>query len=435
MTHQGNTCFYRSLLLGLLVLWSWSGMAAAAEEPTETNLDLSALIREAVEHNPEIQAAEQRYRAAQARPSQAGSLPDPMIEGAYHNEPITPFTLGRSDFSFLRFGASQEFPFPGKLSLREDMAARDAAREEQMLRTTSLSVISRLTVAYADLVFTYQALEILQRNKSLLQDLQQSAEARYQVGQGIQQDVIKAQVEVSLLTSRLLQLEGKREGFRATINGLLNRPLLAPLGKPVPLPQSRFILAVEDVQTLALKHAPELKGAELAITRNELNLSLAQREYYPDLVFKADYMNKAARLPEWEVGVGVKVPLYFWRKQRYGVLEAAAGVGEARNTRQNVIQSLLARVKDLYVQARTAEQLTTLYHTAIIPQSRLSFESASAGYTVGKVDFLTLLNNILVLREAELSYEEQRTEFDKGVAQLEEITGSSLKETGSGGTP
>jgi plastocyanin len=48
MTHQGNTCFCRSLLLGLIVLWSWSGMVATAEEPTETNLDLSALIREKV---------------------------------------------------------------------------------------------------------------------------------------------------------------------------------------------------------------------------------------------------------------------------------------------------------------------------------------------------------------------------------------------------
>ncbi len=417
------------------MLWSWSRAASATEEPTEANLDLSVLIREAVDHNPEIQAAEQRYRAAQARPSQAGSLPDPMIEGAYHNEPITPFTLGRSDFSFLRFGASQEVPFPGKLSLREDMAARDAEREEQMLRATTLSVISRLTVTYADLAFTYQALEILRRNKSFLQDLQKSSEARYQVGQGIQQDVIKSQVEVSLLTSRLMQLESKREELRATINGLLNRPSLAPLGKPVPLPQSRFTLTVEDVQALALKHSPELKGAELAIARNELTLSLAQREYYPDLVFKADYMNKAARLPEWEVGVGVKVPLYFWRKQRYGVLEAAAGVCEARNTRQNVIQNLLARIKDLYVQARTAEQLATLYHTAIIPQSRLSFESAAAGYTVGKVDFLTLLNNILVLREAELSYEEQRTEFAKSMAQLEEIVGTPLKEASGGGTP
>jgi outer membrane protein TolC len=195
---------------------------------------------------------------------------------------------------------------------------------------------------------------------------------------------------------------------------------------PAPLQKSRFTATVEELGELALMHSPELKGAELRIARNELNLSLAQREYYPDLVFKADYLHKAARLPEWEVGVGVKVPLYFWRKQRYGVLEAAENIGEARNTRQNVIQTLLARVKALAVQARTAEQVTALYQTTIIPQSRLSFESASAGYTVGKVDFLTLLNNILVLREAQLSYEEQLTEFEKSLVQLEEVVGTSV---------
>jgi outer membrane protein TolC len=402
-------------------------VALATEERSEQQLELNGLIQEVLAHNPEIQAAQQRYRAAQARPPQAGSLPDPMIEGGYHNEPISPFTLGRSDFSFLRFGASQEVPFPGKRSLREHIASREAEREGQMLRATTLSVTARLKTAYDELALTYRALEILQRNKGFLQDLQKSTETRYQVGQGIQQDVIKAQVEISLLTSRLLQLEQKREGLRASINGLLNRPPLAPLGgMPAPLQKSRFTATVEELGELALMHSPELKGAELRIARNELNLSLAQREYYPDLVFKADYLHKAARLPEWEVGVGVKVPLYFWRKQRYGVLEAAENIGEARNTRQNVIQTLLARVKALAVQARTAEQVTALYQTTIIPQSRLSFESASAGYTVGKVDFLTLLNNILVLREAQLSYEEQLTEFEKSLVQLEEVVGTSV---------
>jgi outer membrane protein TolC len=145
-------------------------------------------------------------------------------------------------------------------------------------------------------------------------------------------------------------------------------------------------------------------------------------------VFKADYMNKAARLPEWELGVGVKVPLYFWRKQRYGVTEAVESVGEARSTRQNAMQTLLARIKELYTEARTAEQLTTLYQTAIIPQSRLSLESTSAGYAVGKVDFLTLLNNVLVLREAEVSYEEQLAEFERSIAQLEETVGVPVAE-------
>lgn len=401
----------------------------AREQDQDTfaeRISLEALVAHAHTHNPEIQAAEQRYRAAQARPSQAGSLPDPMIEWAYHNEPITPLTLGESDFSFLQFSASQEVPFPGKRGLREDIAAREAEREGQMLRATTLSVIARLTVAYADLAFTYRALEILQRNKDFLLDLQKSAEARYQVGQGIQQDVVKAQVEVSLLTSRLIQFERKREGLSATLNGLLNRPPLAPLGTPEPLQEPRFSPTLEDVREFALTNSPDLKGAEIAIARNELNLSLARREYYPDLVFKAAYVNKAARLPEWEVGVGVKVPLYFWRKQRYGVLEAVESAGEARSTRQNIMQTLLARVKDFYVQARTAEQLVTLYQTTILPQSHLSLDSASAGYTVGKVDFLTLLNNIIVLREAELSSEEQLAEFEKSVAQLEEIVGTPL---------
>src|SRR5262245_53507418 len=314
-------------VFGLIAFWSWTTAVLATEENPEQPLELSALVQEALAHNPEIQAAQQRYRAALARPSQAGSLPDPMIEGGYHNERISPFTLGESEFSFLRFGASQEVPFPGKLSLREDIASREADREDQMLRATTLSVLARLKMAYDDLAFTHKALEILRRNKDFLRALQQSAQARYQVGQGIQQDVIKAQVEVSLLTSRLLQLERKRDGLRATLNGLLNRPPLAPLGPPTPLQKSRFTATVEELSESALAHSPELKGAALMIARSELNLSLARREYYPDLVFKAEYMDKARLLPEWEVGVGVKIPLYFWRKQRYGVLEAAESVG------------------------------------------------------------------------------------------------------------
>jgi cobalt-zinc-cadmium efflux system outer membrane protein len=426
MQPRHTRSFSPRLLLALMVWLSWSGYTQAAEDAGTPPLELQALLQEALAHNPEIHAAQQRYRAAQARPSQAGSLPDPMIEGGYHNERITPLTLGESDFSFLRFGASQEVPFPGKLSLRHDIAVREAEREGQMLQATTLNVTARLKTAYYDLAFTHRALEILQRNKTFLLDLQHSAAARYQVGQGLQQDVIKAQVEVSLLTSRLLQLESKREGIRATLNSLLNRPPLAPVGTPPPVPQSRLTTTIERLGDLALEHAPELKGAELLIARNELNLSLAQREYYPDLVFKAEYMDKTRLLPEWEIGIGIKIPLYFWRKQRYGVAEAAESVGEARSTRQNILQTLLARIKDLYTQARTAEQQTTLYQTAIIPQSRLSLESASAGYAVGKVDFLTLLNNLLVLREAELSSEEQRTEFEKSLAELESMVGASV---------
>ncbi len=387
---------------------------------------LKDLISEARAENPEIRAAEQRYHAAQARPLQAGALADPWVEASYHNEKIGPVTLGESDFSFLRFGASQEIPFPGKRGLRERISAREAEREEQALHATILSVTSRLSVAYADDAFTYQALKILERNKQFLLDLQKSAEARYQVGQGIQQDPIKAQVEVSLLTSRVIQLERKKAGLEATINALLNRPPLQHLGIPAPLKKPSFTTSLEQIKDIALDNSPELKSASIGVKRNELGLSLAHKEYYPDFVMRVDYFNKARLEQEWEVGVGIKVPLYFWRKQRFGVREAAESLGDAMSTRQNVIETLLAQVKDLYVQVSTAGQQATLYETTIIPQSRLSLDSASAGYTVGTVDFLTILNNILVLREAELSYQEQLAELVKSLAQLEAMVGAPL---------
>ena len=152
-------------------------------------------------------------------------------------------------------------------------------------------------------------------------------------------------------------------------------------------------------------------------------LDLARRQYYPDFVLRADYFNKADLTPEWEVGAGIRVPLYFWRKQAFGVQEAAAGVGEARATKQSTSQDVLARVQSLHAQVNAAERLVDLYGGTVVPQAELSLHSASAGYQVGRVDFLTLLNSFTVLNEYQLRYSEELAAYDKAVAQLEEAAG------------
>ncbi len=155
-----------SVISGLL-LWAPAVFAQTDTDFTAT-VDLARLQAYALEHNPEIQAMEQRWRAAQARPSQEGSLPDPMINTAYHNEGFDRFTQGSSDFSFLRFGAEQEVPFPGKLSLKETVAAREADREGALYHATVLNVRTRLRVAYNDYFLADKSIEIVRRNKDLL---------------------------------------------------------------------------------------------------------------------------------------------------------------------------------------------------------------------------------------------------------------------------
>jgi cobalt-zinc-cadmium efflux system outer membrane protein len=419
----------------LLLPAPWSRAAADELVPDfDKTVELGRLRAYAVANNPDIKAAEQRWRAARARPSQEGSLPDPMINTGYHNESFNRLSQGSSDFSWLRFGAEQEVPFPGKLSLKETAAAREADREGAMYRATVLSISTRLRVAYNDYFLANKSLEIIHKNQALLEQLAQAAAAKYRVGEGLQQDVARAQVELSILLGRLTGLEQARESAAAMLNAVLNRPPAAPLGPPAPVERVPFSYTLDDLEGLAHDRSPRLEAAQFGVARAESNLSLARRQYYPDFVLRADYFNKAALVPEWEVGAGIRVPLYFWRKQAFGVEEAAAGLGEARATKQSTSQDILARIKSLYAQVTSAGRLVDLYGATVVPQAELSLHSASAGYQVGQVDFLTLLNSFTVLNEYQLRYYEEITNLDKAIAQLEEAVGLAPPDLSEGKT-
>lgn len=424
------------ILIALLGLLFWAvpcraGEASSSASDFTATIDLPRLRSYTLANNPEIQAMEQRWRAAQARPAQEGSLPDPMINTAYHNESFDRFSQG-SGSSFLRFGAEQEVPFPGKLSLREARAAREAEREGALYRASLLNVLTRLRIAYNDYYLAHKSIEIVRDNKELLEKLTRAAEARYEVGEGLQQDVARAQVEVSILVGRLTSLEQARQSAIATVNAVLNRPPAAPLGRPAPVEKRPLTYSLDQLESLAKEQSPNLQAADFGLASSETNLALAKRQYYPDFVLRADYFNKAALVPEWEVGIGVRVPLYFWRKQAYGVREAAAGVGEARSIRQSTSQDILARLKDLYAQATSADRLVELYGAVVRPQAEVALESASAAYQVGKVDFLSVLNSFTVLNDYELRYYEERANFDKAVAQLQEVAGFLPEESPEG---
>ena len=389
----------------------------------DDRLKLGAAIAYARRHNPEIAAAEAKWHAAQARPSQEGSLADPMINTAYHNEGFDRLRQGSGDFTFLRFGAEQEVPFPGKLALKEKVAFREADREGALYRATVLNVVTRLRIAYDDYYLAHKSIEILSRNKELLDQLARAAEARYQVGEGLQQDVVRAQLELSILTGRLTSLEQARQSVAAMVNALLNRPPAEPLGIPAPVEKRPLPYSLDQLEKLAQQQSPSLEAAKFGVDRAEANLDLAKRQYYPDFVVRADYFNKASLVPEWEVGAGIRVPLYFWRKQSSGVVEATASVSAARASRQGTSQEVLATLKDFYAQASSAARLMELYDAVVGPQAEIALESASAAYQVGKVDFLSVLTNFTILNDYRLRYYGELANFDKALARLEEAAG------------
>lgn len=390
-------------------------------------LKLDDLVKEALEKNPEIQAAQAVWEMAKAKAPQVKALPDPTLQFELQNIGLTGFTVGKMDMSMAGISLSQTIPYPGKRGLRRQVAEKEAEGSGAMVDVTRRSVVSRLKTAYYDLVFIHQSLDAVTQTRRILQDFEKTAEVRYSVGEGIQQDVLKAQVELSTLTQRSVTLEQMQEGVCAMINGLLDRPPDAPLGRPEDPGPAWPLLPLAELNRLAVAHSPELRARLLAVEVGEAGVRLMKKEYKPDFTVSGGWRSRGGLDDLYQVMVEVDLP---WQRERrrYGVLEARASVDAAQKSRRATEQMVLARVRDLSTMAAKSARLVELYRTAVIPQATFSLESATSAYRVGKVDFLMILDSVRTLLEDELMAQEQLADYHKAVACLEEVVGAPVVE-------
>ena len=397
--------------------------AGAGEEAVPARLTVGWALQRARERNPEVQAAQSRYLAMRERPSQAGSLPDPSLGVRYHNEDWG-ISFGDSEFSFFEVGAEQEVPFPGKLGLRERIAVREAERERAMRDMTLLMVLSEVAANHADLAAVEISERILRENQRVLELIVEQTAARYAVGEAAQQDVLRAAQERSVLEERLTMLGRKSAALRAALAALLD------LGETALPPTDGFegapvVAPLEELETRLKEASPTLRAAREELLRASDELRLARREYFPDFALMGAYTNKERLLPEWEVGARVTVPLYYWRKQRAAVAEAAHAERAAERTRFSTELTLEARLTDLHAMAVASRRLVALYAETLIPQGIVTLESARASYAVGEVDFLTTLTAWTSLLEYRLRHAEESGNLRRALAEIGPLVGET----------
>jgi outer membrane protein, heavy metal efflux system len=409
---------------------SGTARGAEAKRPAAAVVPLQSLVAEALEQNPEIGAMRRNFDMLRARVPQAKALPEPMLSYGYMGNvvPLPPFDVQKGDPSSGRaLSFSQEIPFPGKLTVKGKMANVTAEAEWWAYEQTRLNVVAEVKDAYFELYYIVKASETVTKNKDLLEKFAKIAEASFAVGKGLQQDVLKAQVEISKLSEQLTVLEQRRQTAEARLNSLLFREPETPVGIPKELKPRDFTWSLTELNETALTNFPTLKAQRRRIDREQYGVALAKQEFYPDFSVGLTYLNRPGMPEMYGVNVGVKIPLYFWQKQRPAVAEATASAAMERQRLENATTLLFFRLKDRYLAATTAQRLVKLYGTTIIPQSSLALEAALAGYEAGKVDFLTLLDNLVTLRNYELSYYEQLSNVEKAVAALEPLVGLTLR--------
>jgi outer membrane protein TolC len=379
-----------ALMAALALAAARPAVAVAADEPA-----LEALVAEALGNNPDLKALEQSVAAARTRPAQARSLADPMLSVGYVNEGWSP-SLGSMPDSTLSVMVGQNLPWPGKRALRGAIAEQSAAQAVQRLERAKLSVAASVRRAYHGLRQARMLLELVGDQSAVWNQIEGVARARYTVGQGVQQDVLRTQIEVT----RVGQLEAEQRAEeavrRAELNRLLGRAPEAPLEAAGPVPTALEPAPVEPLESLTERLravSPELAAARVAVEAARLGLELARKDFKPDLTVQAGYMNRGGFDPMWQAGASINLPLARGRRKAARA-EAEAVLRAAEQSVGAVDLQLRFRTQERLARLESINRLAQLYEQGVLPQSRLSVEAAIASYQSGRVPFVSVLESL-----------------------------------------
>jgi outer membrane protein TolC len=412
----------------LMLLLPIGLFAQTADRP----LQLSLLIEEALAQNPDLQSAQNTWQAQVATVPQAGALPDPVLSFNLLNLPVNTLDFNQEAMTGKQIAIMQMFPFPGKQGLRENIAREGATVAEYRYRELRNQLVQNVKSIYYDLYFIDRAIEITQKNTGILAEFVQIAETKYSVGTGLQQDVLRAQVEHSKMTDRLIKLQQKRETLEAQLNALLNRPANDPVGPTAALSYREFPLDFAELKAVADTARPLLQAWQATLRQSDQTVKLAKKEYFPDFSLAVAYTQREVL----QSGMGgadfvsgmlsVKIPLYFGRKQRRQVEEKQLLKQSVADKYRNIQNQVYAALDATLNEVHNNQRLVELFQTGIIPQASQSLQSAIAGYQTDKVDFLTLLTNQINLFNFEQDYHRILSEYFKGIAKLEALAGTEI---------
>jgi outer membrane protein TolC len=368
---------------------------------------------------------------------QVSALPDPVLSITQYLR--TPET--RVGPQTTMFSLAQKFPWFGKLSDREKIAAKEAAVMREQYEARKAETIRQVKAAYYSLAYLDRSVALTKEDLSLLEHYETLAQARYSQGVGLQQAVVKLQAEITRDRNRLDELKIQRVSVEATLNRLVDRPAQSPIGRVELTERPKIEIEYDRLFGVGRTHRPEVIGALLRVEKDEKRIQLAKRDYWPDFTLGASFVNVLGRRdlagsmnpPDqngknvWAVTGSVNIPIYR-RKYDAAVQEATEDKIASREGYRDVVNSVESAVRTVGFEIETTEDQIALFKETLLPQAEQALRSSEAAYSTGTLGVLDLLDSERVLLNVRLGLAQLRTDYMKSLADMERAIGDSFPE-------
>lgn len=387
-------------------------------------VDAVALARQA---NPMLRAARLRADAAAERIPQAGALPDPQLSFGLMNRMVDDVGSTMDPMTMNTVELTQMLPWPGMLGFAKQRARHLARAGSFDAEEAEVALVARVKSVYYELAYMDRALEIMESTRDLLRDFLDVSQAMYTVGSGLQQDVLQAQVGVARMTEEITVMRQKRVAMAARLNAFLGREATESIGALERPAAPGELPPIDSLMRVALERRPALAAAQERVQAAEAGYRAARRELYPDFMLGLSYGQRPQYADMAGLMLGIRIPLWAGSRQLPMRAEMRAMQSMAEAEARDLYNETYAMLVELRSEAERARNLSQLYANAIVPQARASVDAALSAYRVGRVDYMTLVDNQMTVNRYEIESVRLAADYGRAVAEMEALMGIDVR--------
>ena len=406
-------------------------------QDTNNLLFIEQAVKTAQENDPWIDGNRHMQDATNSMSVAAGSLPDPQVSIGLANLPTDSFSFNQESMTQVKLGVSQMFPQGDSLNIKRRQLELTAEAFPYQREDRNSKVAVTVSHLWLDAYKAQRSIALIEENRSLFEQLTDIAMSSYSsaIGKTRQQDIIRAQLELTRLNDRVAMLGQTMDGFVERLSEWLNvessnyqefniaDQLPNRLVKHPEFVNEEMIVRDEALYETLSKH-PMMKALEQNIEATSAGVDLAKQKYKPAWGVNASYGRRNSdpfgnsRSDALTVGVSLSVPLFTANRQDKEYSAAVSKREAIRTEKWLLLRKLKAGFETSRSQLSRLNERKTLYENDLLPQMEEQAEASLTAYTNDDGDFAEVVRARIAELNAQIDALNIDVERQKTIIQL-----------------
>jgi hypothetical protein len=335
---------------------------------------------------------------------------------------------------------AMDFPYPGVLSLKGQIAQQEVRAAWEMLEKTRRDKVTSARISFWERLYNGKAKEVASETLTLLEYLEKTATKRYEAGKTNFQDVIKIRIERDILREKLKTLEEMYQNIEAKLVELLSLPLHTKLGRALQMETTKEIPALDSLYQLALEQNQELRRKRALIDKMERMVEMVETMVIPPFtlnlsLYENDAANKVGFTATKETfpvktkgytGTGLPKMPWFGSNDAY-LRKTKQKLQALREDLKENEAVTLTMVREAWFDLDLARREELLYHDRVVQQTQAALDVSLRGYESGNVTFADIISSYKIWLQARLNRYKERSHLESAWAKLERTVGAKLR--------